>query len=133
MLKSTSLSGNFLWTNYLIRNFNCAFFGADILFVLNMPPKKGTPVTLEKCGRCFKKHAPPLGDKCLPLLLVDPENTTDENPDEEIGEGLPDEENLEQPDDNLGAVGGPLPPKDRGNAAVAAQLANGGFTSGWLI
>jgi hypothetical protein len=99
------------------------FFGADILFVLNMPPKKVTTVTLDKCGRCFKKHAPPLGDKCLALQL-DPEITTDDNPDEEISEGLPDDEILEQPDDNLGAVGGPLLPKDPGNTAVAAQLAN---------
>jgi hypothetical protein len=79
-----------------------------------MPPKKGTPVTLEKCGRCFKKHAPPLGDKCLALLLVDPEKAADENPDEEIGEGLPDEENLEQLDDNLGAVGGASSSKGSG-------------------
>jgi hypothetical protein len=86
---------------------------------LNMPPKKGTPVALEKCGRCFKKHAPPLGDKCLALLLVDTEKEADENPAEEIGD---DEDILEQPDYNLDAVGGA--PKDPGNAAVAAQLAN---------
>jgi hypothetical protein len=73
---------------------------------------------------CFKKHAPPLGDQCLALLLVDPDKLTGENADEEDVENPPGDEVIEDNDENLGAVGGMLPPKDTEGAAEAAQLAN---------
>jgi hypothetical protein len=89
-----------------------------------MPPKKPTPVAAQKCGRCFKKHAPPLGDQCLALLLGEPGSVTNAEQGDEF---VDNSNNVDAPaveDELQGAVGGPLPEKDQGSGAVAAQLAN---------
>jgi hypothetical protein len=100
-----------------------------LLLELTMPPKKTTPVAMQKCGRCFKKHAPPLGEQCLALLLVDTDknqNVEDEK-NQNVEAGTLDHVNTNELDDNddenLGAVGGHSA-ADTDNSTVAAQLAN---------
>jgi hypothetical protein len=87
-----------------------------------MPPKMTTPVAIQKCERCFKKHAPPLGDQCLPLLLVDPESSQSGNQDDDPVDNSNAVEATDPDTETQGVVGGPLPDKD--NSVVAAQLAN---------
>jgi hypothetical protein len=91
---------------------------------LKMPPKKTTPVAIQKCGRCFKKHAPPLGDQCLALLLGEPGSATNAEQDKEFVDNSNTVDAPAPETEPQGAVGGPLPEKDQGNCAVAAQLAN---------
>jgi hypothetical protein len=89
-----------------------------------MPPKKTTPVAAQKCGRCFKKHAPPLGDQCLALLLGEPGSVTNSEQEDEFVNNSNSVDAHAAEAELQGAVGGPLPEKDQGNGAVAAQLAN---------
>jgi hypothetical protein len=84
-----------------------------------MPPKKTTPVASQKCGRCFKIHAPPFGEQCIALLLADEDklqNSDETSEDSTHVDGQEVEQQL------LGAVGGV--PAGKGDSAVAAQLAN---------
>jgi hypothetical protein len=68
-----------------------------------MPPKRTTPVAPQKCGRCFKIHAPPLGEQCLALLLADEDKLQNSDETSEDSTHV-DGQELEQ--QLLGAVGG---------------------------
>jgi hypothetical protein len=98
-----------------------------LLLELTLPPKKTTPVVTQKCGRCFKMHAPPLAEQCLTLLLVDSDKNQNAKDDKNryVEASTLDIENTnglgENDNKNLGAVGGPLPAVTD-NGAVAAQL-----------